>query len=150
MSCNFEDALIRPLCLLKNEVYKLVFIDACRGNRNLKGDGSQGEGYNLDNIMLPARAIIAYSTMPHHEAYDIPGRGSPWMQRLALQLEISNKSIVDVVMKANLSLNLQREQQRPEYKTSNCDIRLKGGYYKISQLVYVAVIHQLSLLGRHC
>lgn len=122
---NFEEAFIRPLWSLKEEVAKLVFIDACRGRRELKGNTSQGE--SLDGVVLPERTMIAYSTMPHHRSYDNPGQGSLWMQTLAWELEISyEKNMAEIVLKANNDKKLKL--QKPQYINNNCTIRLKGKY----------------------
>ena len=126
---NFEEAFINPLRSLRKEVYKIVLIDACRGGNTLDDRGNQGEGagYNLDRVLLD-KMIIAYSTMPHHVAHETP-TGSLWMKKIAQELEISFEGIHDIVMKANAAMNLEGEQQRPAYRTSDCNIRLKGKYF---------------------
>jgi hypothetical protein len=128
---NFEEAFVKPLHLLRSDVFKLVFIDACRGSIELRDKGKlPGARCNLDNIELPTRTLLAYSTMPHHCAYEDRYKGSAWMQALAQHLQ-RRESIVNIVTRANQAVaNQEGRWQRPEYKTSDCNFRLKGKYFK--------------------
>lgn len=73
---------------------KVFLIDACRGTEDTKVvfvprgslDSSEARGGSLiHRIKVAARGeyLLAYSTMPRHKAYEIPGEGGVWLSTLA-------------------------------------------------------------------
>jgi len=118
---------------------KLFFIDACRGDRKLSEEAivvprhgsSSGKvqetlqkgGFD-DTLHIPPEGnfLIAYSTMPHYQSYELKGEGGLWMTSLAEKLRTSSESIQDILSETNRDLmemfqspDFRQSMMQPEY-----------------------------------
>ena len=119
---------------------KVFFIDACRGERTLseeaivvprKAGGKVQRRGGLDatfHIPPEGNFLIAYSTMPRYQSYELKGEGGLWMTSLAEKLRTSYESIQDILSETNR--DLMEMFQAPEFRQSmmqpECFSRLHG------------------------
>ena len=78
---------------------RIILIDACRGNQELRARGPPVPEHKLD-LSVPNDVFVAYSTMEGHQSYERT-TGGVWMQELAKELRTSSESIGDVVANVN-------------------------------------------------
>ena len=66
--------------------------------------------------------LIAYSTMPDYQSYELKGEGGIWMTSLAEKLRTSSESIQNILSETNRDLiemfqspDFQQSMMQPEY-----------------------------------
>ena len=84
---------------------KLFFIDACRGSLSTQPVLISKGGHDV-SLRVPEKSnfLVAYSTMPDHEAHEVQGQGGIWMSILAEKLSTTEASILDVLTAVNAKL----------------------------------------------
>ena len=93
------------------DIPKLFFIDACRGNSINRGHviapmiTTRG-GKSVDTVRLPSEGnyLLAYSTMPNHQSYEVKGKGGVWTTSLSEKLLTTDASILDVLTEVNVDI----------------------------------------------
>ena len=92
---------------------KLFFIDACRGEKTNPGVYVSRGGELVSTLQVPKQGnfLIAYSTMPEYQSYEVKGQGGIWITALAKKLKEENASVLDILTKVNKEMVC--EFQRP-------------------------------------
>ena len=117
---HLDGEIVKPLAeehKLGN-IPKLFFIDACRGENELKPD-VKTKKMAQELITAKGNYYVAYSTIPKHVAYMKPGdatSGSAWMQILAKNLQESSESVSDIVETTSSEL-WKMYEKHPEIRT---------------------------------
>ena len=98
---HLNSEIVEPLAAEHaiGNIPKLFFIDACRGESELKPVVRLRRKSARELITAKGNYYVAYSTIPKHVAYasDDPNSGSPWMQILAKNLKESEESISNIM-----------------------------------------------------
>ncbi len=95
---------------------KLFFIDACRGDATTQSvTVPRGGGNKVATLRVPDQGnfLLAHSTMPNYEAYELKGKGGIWMTSLARKLRTSRKSVEDILSEVNQ--DMMQLFQSPEW-----------------------------------
>ena len=102
--------VIDPIkCIEPQSIFKIVFIDACRG---IKHGIPKGE---------PTNCLVAYATQFRYVAYcNDSGKGSRWMMPLAEKLKQREKSVQQVLKEVAEELLTKGCSQYPEMDDSDC------------------------------
>ena len=102
---------------------KLFLIDACRGDQQLQaavipraGGGKLRKGGTDVTLQVPAEGnfLVAHSTMPGFQSYELKGEGGIWMAAVAKKLRTSQESVEDVLTEVNEEL--MEKYQTPEWR----------------------------------
>ena len=98
---HLNSQIVKPLAEERElgNIPKLFFIDACRGENELK-PVVKTKKKAQDLITVEGNYYVAYSTIPKHVAYMKPDdemSGSAWMQILAKNLQERSESVSDIV-----------------------------------------------------
>ena len=88
---------------------KLFFMDACRGPNEDRGVEVVARGKTeppRNRIPVPSYGnyVLAFSTMPTMQAYEVKDVGGMWMNIVSKQLRTNRKSILDVLTEVNREL----------------------------------------------
>ena len=88
---------------------KLFFMDACRGPNEDRGvevvaRGKTGPPRNRIPVPSYGNYVLAFSTMPTMQAYEVQDVGGMWMNIVSKQLRTNRKSILDVLTEVNREL----------------------------------------------
>ena len=91
------------------DIPKLFFMDACRGPNEDRGVEVVARGKtepSRDRIVVPSYGnyVLAFSTMPNMQAYEVKDVGGLWMNIVSRQLRTNRKSILDVLTEVNREL----------------------------------------------
>ena len=91
------------------DIPKLFFMDACRGPNEDRGVEVVARGKtepSRDRIVVPSYGnyVLAFSTMPNMQAYEVKDVGGLWMNIVSRQLRTNRKSILDVLTEVNHEL----------------------------------------------
>ena len=102
---HLDREIVRPLAE-EHElgiIPKLFFIDACRGENELKPVVKLKRKSARELITAEGNYYLAYSTIPKYVAYtkEDPNSGSAWMQILAKNLQERSESVSDIVETTN-------------------------------------------------
>ena len=126
---SIVEALLPRLAPQIGSIPKLFFIDACRGKRVLSNEavivprhgGISGivqetlqRGVSDETLHVPPKGnfLVAYSTMPEYQSYEVKGKGGVWMTSLAERLRTSSDSVQDILSEVNK--DLMQMFQEPE------------------------------------
>ena len=126
---NVVEALLPKQAPQIGSIPKLFFIDACRGKRVLSNEAvvvprHSGitekvqeilqRGASDETLHVPPKGnfLVAYSTMPDYQSYEVKGKGGVWMTSLAERLCTSSDSVQDILSEVNK--DLMRKFQEPE------------------------------------
>ena len=126
---DIVEALLPKRAPQIGSIPKLFFIDACRGKRALSNEavvvprhGGSTEkvqeilqrGASDETLHVPPKGnfLVAYSTMPDYQSYEVKGKGGVWMTSLAERLCTSSDSVQDILSEVNK--DLMRKFQEPE------------------------------------
>ena len=130
---SIVDSLMPKTAPQIGTIPKLFLIDACRGTRTLSeeaivvprnaGKKVQRRGGLDATLHIPPEGnfLIAYSTMPNYQSYELKGEGGLWMTSLAERLRTSSESIQDILSETNKDLmemfqspDLRKSMMQPE------------------------------------
>lgn len=113
---SLEEVIINPLnSPIIGAIPKLLFIDACRGNRELVNRGGP-------TVSVPSNMFVAYSTMKGYKSYE-GMKGGSWMQILAKELMTSKKPVYEIITDTCKIMNKIGLQQ-PQVTTYNADLSI--------------------------
>ncbi len=90
---SIDEAIIQQLNHIADKP-KIVFIDACRGGKDIKPKNKE------EKLVVPTDMFVAYSTKDGYKAYEVTS-GGMWMQILAEELQSSKKSVCAAVADVN-------------------------------------------------
>lgn len=117
---DIESTIIEPFGDKRSAIKdfpKLVFIDACRGERT--------RGLSKEELPKPVNFLIAYSVRYGYVSVETD-KGGIWMQRLAAAIkDNTTSSIGDVVTGVNKQV-VKDGYELPEYHNTTVDIVLTG------------------------
>ena len=105
---------------------RLIFLDACRGDRQDRGLVIQ-HGGRIERRLVSGRTdiLIAYSTLPGYTSQEVltdRGYQSLWMPVLAEQLFLCNESILNVLVRVN---NIMQRKAIEILTNKKCGIHLQ-------------------------
>ena len=113
------EEIIQPLVTKSSpKIPKLFFIDACRGNQELKSKDGNNQSKSIHEVAKgfknhEGNFRIEYATIPHHVSY--AGKDeSKWMPVLARTLREENDSFQNVVASANKKVHERVTKQQCE------------------------------------
>ena len=101
-------------CIKPQSMTKIVFIDACRGDRERR----------IPKLPKgrPTNCLVAYATQFRYVSYgNEPGKGSLWMMPLAEKLKQRKMSVQRVLKEVAEELLMKGESQYPEMDDSDCE-----------------------------
>ena len=102
---HLNNEIVQPLAEEHEigNIPKLFFINACRGENELKPVVKLKRKSAQELITAKGNYYVAYSTIPKYVAYtkEDPNSGSAWMQILAKNLQERSESVSDIVETTN-------------------------------------------------
>lgn len=125
----------------------IIIFDACRNNALKKDSKSSVKGLAILQRELP-ESIVIYSTSPGEVAMDGKGRNSPFAGSFIKNIQISNLSLNDLVMKVTKDVRKSTGFQRP-WRTSSLTEPFffvkQAGYKKSNNITFEAVYGSLLI-----
>ena len=126
-------------------VPKLFFIDACRGLQHPQSTLVTKGCHDVTlNVPEESNFLVAYSTTPHHRAYEVSGKGGVWMSIVSNKLRNTEASILDVLTAVNIELCLNFHSKTDCFQQPELISRLKLICYVRQRQCSVVALHSTT------
>ncbi len=125
---NIENEVVKPFQPASSKetarMPKLIFLDTCRGSEATQPILVPRGGNPLETEYFPEKSniLVAYSTLPKKQCYEIQGQGGVWINRVLTRLKSDDSSVTDVLQNVNADMHEQYDpktsMQQPELKST--------------------------------
>ena len=125
---NIEHEVVKPFQPASSKgtarIPKLIFLDTCRGSEATQPVMVPRGGTPLETVYFPEKGnmLVAYSTLPKKQCYEIQGQGGTWINKVLTRLKSDDASVTDVLQNVNKDMLEQYDpktyMQQPELKST--------------------------------